>query len=216
MLNNRKAVIFDLDGTLVDSMWIWKQIDIDFLKRYKIEFPKDLQLGIEGMSFSETAAYFKERFQIPDSVEEIKKEWNLMALDIYCSRVPLKKGVLDFLIHCKRKGIKMGIATSNSPQLVKAILESLKIEDYFQVVKTACEVGKGKPSPDIYLLAAKELGVDPQECLVFEDIIHGIQAGLSAGMKVCAVEDEYSIKDRVAKKELANYFIDDFTEINLA
>lgn len=213
MLTNIKAVIFDLDGTLVDSMWMWKQIDIDFLSQYGIPLPVDLQHNIEGMSFTESANYFKETFQIPDSIEAIKQKWNEMALDIYCTKVPLKKGVLEFLEHCKQKGIKMGIATSNSVELVHTIIKVLKIDEYFQTVKTSCEAKKGKPAPDIYLLAAKELEVNPSDCLVFEDIIVGIQAGLSAGMKVCAVNDEYSLQEKEKKQQLANYFIENFAEI---
>ena len=79
-----KGVIFDLDGTLVDSMWMWKQIDVEFLGRYGLEVPKDLERVIEGMSFSETAVYFKERFQLPMTLDEIKSTWNQMASDIPC------------------------------------------------------------------------------------------------------------------------------------
>ena len=97
MIQNMKAVIFDLDGTLVDSMWMWKQIDIDYLQRFGIELPEDLQASIEGKSFSETAMYFKERFELPDSLEQIKADWNEMAFDTYANKVPLKDGVADFL-----------------------------------------------------------------------------------------------------------------------
>ena len=90
MLTNIDAVLFDLDGSLVDSMWLWEDIDIAYLGRYGITPPKDLQGTIEGMSFSETAVYFKERFQLPDSLEEIKAEWNRMAWDKYASQVPLR------------------------------------------------------------------------------------------------------------------------------
>ena len=81
MLKNKKAVIFDLDGTLVDSMWMWKAIDIEYLGRFGIELPATLQKDIEGKSFSETAVYFKETFKLPDSLEKIKSDWNRMAYD---------------------------------------------------------------------------------------------------------------------------------------
>ncbi len=87
-----KAVIFDLDGTLVDSMWIWKDIDIEYLKKHGLELPPDLQKAIEGMSFTETAVYFKERFCLPDPVEAIKAEWVAMAEDYYTRRIDLKPG----------------------------------------------------------------------------------------------------------------------------
>ena len=106
MLVNKKAVIFDLDGKLVDSMWMWKAIDIEYLGRYSIPLPENLQKEIEGMSFSETAVYFKETFRIPESLEEIKADWNRMAYDKYTKEVPLKKGAKEFLDFCRRKGMR--------------------------------------------------------------------------------------------------------------
>ena len=83
ILEHKKAVIFDLDGTLIDSMWMWKAIDIEYLGRFGLECPEDLQKEIEGMSFSETAVYFKERFGIPETLEEIKQDWVDMSLEKY-------------------------------------------------------------------------------------------------------------------------------------
>lgn len=210
MLEQIDAVIFDLDGSLVDSMWMWKQIDIEYLARFQIPLPEDLQSAIQGMSFSETAVYFKERFQIPDSLEQMKEDWNQMAWDKYTYEVPLKPGIAEFLQGCKKHHIKLGIATSNSRELVDNIARVHHLEDYFECIMTACEVSKGKPAPDIYLAVAKQLEVEPKRCLVFEDIIPGILAGKNAGMKVCAVEDEYSTGDKKTKCEMADYYIEDF------
>lgn len=215
MLQNIKAVIFDLDGSLVDSMWIWKDIDIEYLGRFGIELPDGIQSEIEGMSFSETAVYFKERFQIPDSLEQMKEDWNKMAWDKYVNEVMLKPGADGFLRYCITNGIKLGIATSNSRQLVEAVAEARGFGKDFDCIMTACEVNKGKPAPDIYLAVAQKLEVHPCECLVFEDIIPGIMAGKNAGMRVCAVEDLYSIHQTEAKKELADFYIKDYNEIVL-
>ncbi len=213
MLKDVKAVIFDLDGTLVDSMWMWRDIDIEYLGKYGIEFPEDLQSGIEGMSFSETAVYFKNRFQLSQSLEDIKEEWNQMAWDKYLNAVPFKQGAVELLEVLKERGIKAGIATSNSRELVTLVIQKHNAEDYFQSIRTSCEVEKGKPSPDIYHLVADDLGVTSEECLVFEDVIQGIMAGKNAGMKVCAVYDTYSAEDTDKKKELADYYIESFREI---
>lgn len=213
MLNNIEAVIFDLDGTLVDSMWMWKEIDVEYLSKYGIEVPSDLQQAVEGMSFSETAQYFKDRFNLPDPVDVIKVEWNKMAWDKYGNEVPLKKGVIEFLEELRSRGIKTGIATSNSRELVNHVLKSLNITDYFDSVRTSCEAKKGKPAPDIYLLVADDLQVDPKECLVFEDLALGVMAGKSAGMSVCAVFDPYSEDDKDRKRELADYYIDTYFDI---
>lgn len=215
MLENIKAVIFDLDGSLVDSMWIWRDIDIEYLGRFGIELPKELQTEIEGKSFSETAVYFKERFDIPDSLEQMKEDWNRMAWDKYMNEVMLKPGADVFLHHCLDKGIKLGIATSNSRQLVEAVANARGFGKDFDCIMTACEVEKGKPSPDIYLAVADKLGVKPADCLVFEDITPGIMAGKNAGMRVCAVEDDYSMRQIEEKKALADYYIRDYYEIEL-
>lgn len=213
-LKDIEAVIFDLDGSLVDSMWIWEQIDIEYLGRFGISLPEGLQSDVEGMSFSETAYYFKDRFQLPDSIETIKDDWNKMAWDKYSHEIPLKNGVDLFLDYCKNNHIKLGIATSNSRQLVDNITAVHGLNDYFSSIVTSCDVGRGKPAPDIYFAVAKELEAVPERCLVFEDIIPGIQAGKSAGMKVCAVEDLYTADLRDEKMLLADYFIDDFMDLS--
>lgn len=210
MLKDIDAVIFDLDGSLVDSMWMWREIDIEYLGKFGIPLPEDLQSNIEGMSFSETADYFKEHFSIPDPIEKIKADWNRMAWDKYMNEVPLKPGIPEFLAGCKKRGIKLGIATSNSRELVENIAAVHSLRDYFSCIMTGCDVAHGKPSPDIYLAVAEELNADCSRCLVFEDIVPGILAGKSAGMKVCAVEDEYSVSDRETKRELADYYIEDY------
>lgn len=213
MLNKKKAVIFDLDGTLVDSMWMWKDIDIEFLTAYGYELPDDLQRKIEGMSFSETAVYFKDRFHLPLALEEIKGIWTEMSLNKYRYEVPLKQGVREFLQHIKDNGLKAGIATSNGREMVDAVIASLDIGPYFQVITTACEVSAGKPEPDIYLKVADTLRVKPEDCLVFEDVPAGILAGKRAGMTVCAVEDEFSREMRAEKRSLADYYINDYFDI---
>lgn len=213
MLKDIQAVLFDLDGTLVDSMWVWRDIDIIYLGKFGLTLPESLQAEIEGKSFSETAVYIKERFDIPDTIEEMKAEWNRLAWDKYTHEVPLKKGAGEFLNHCKENGIRLGIATSNSRELVDNIIKVHGLSDYFTGVVTGCEVERGKPSPDIYLEAAKRCGVEPSACLVFEDIIPGIMAGRAAGMKVCAVEDEYSLPQEAEKRRLADYYIKDYFDI---
>lgn len=209
------AVIFDLDGTLVDSMWMWETIDIEYLARFGLEIPSDLQECVEGMSFSETAAYFKKRFDLPDSIEQIKSDWNKMAWDKYLHEVPLKEGVRELLDYLKEKNIPMGIATSNSRELVDLVIEKHNIKEYFKSIRTSCEVDKGKPSPDIYLLVATDLLVEPENCLVFEDVIQGVMAGKNANMRVCALYDEASKKDEDQKNRLADYYVHSLKDIPL-
>ena len=210
IFDDTEAVIFDLDGTLIDSMWVWKQIDKDYLARFGHELPDDLQETLEGMSFKETAEYFQKRFGIKDDIETINRCWNDMARDYYEHKVTLKPGVHEFLKYIKSKNIKTGVATSNSPELVKTVLTNLGVIDYFDAIHTSCEVEHGKPFPDIYLFVAEKLGVDPKKCYVFEDILPGIEAGKAAGMTVCAVYDEISHKELSVKIKAADMYFRGF------
>lgn len=213
MLQKIEAVLFDLDGSLVDSMWLWGDIDREYLGSFGISVPEGLADEIEGMSFSEGALYFKNRFQLPDSVEEIKAEWNRMAWDKYTHEVPLKQGAREFIEYCREQGIKLGIATSNSRELVENVVNVHGLMHCFETIVTSCDVNKGKPSPDVYLEAAKRCDVSAEKCLVFEDIVSGILVGKAAGMKVCAVEDAASFHQEEEKKRLADYYIKDYFEI---
>lgn len=214
MITNKKAVIFDLDGSLVDSMWIWREIDIEYMNRHGYATTREeldaFQAEIEGMSFRETAEWVSSHYDIPRTVEEMMDDWNDMAWDKYEKEVPLKEGVRGFIEECKKHGIKLGIASSNSRELVENVLNVHDILDYFECIKTGSDGLKGKPAPDIYLTVADLLQVSPADCLVFEDVIKGIQAGKNAGMQVCAVEDAYSAIHREEKKKLADYYIEDY------
>ena len=212
-LQDVEAVIFDVDGTIADSMWVWKRIDREYLSRFDISLPDGLQAEIEGRSFYETAAYFKEHLGIVDSVEKIMADWNEMAWEKYEKEVPLKSGVRDFMELCRERGIKMGIATSNSRELLETFEKTHGLTEYISCIMTGSEVPKGKPEPDIYLAVADILGVDPAKCLVFEDLTAGIMAGKNAGMKVCAVQDAYSLDSDREKRRFADYYIEDFRQI---
>ncbi|MDF2820027.1 MAG: family hydrolase [Clostridiales bacterium] len=215
MLKNIEGVIFDLDGTLIDSMWLWEEVDHDYLEKFGIEIPEDLKDEIEGMSATETANYFKNRFNIKDSVEEIMSTWIEMSRDYYLNRVPLKNGVIEFLEYLYKSNIKIGIGTSNFRELTEAILNKYEISHYFSGIATSCEALQGKPAPDVFLLAANRIGVHPNKCLVFEDIPNGIRAAKAAKMKCCAVYDNFSKDIIEEKKALADYYINDYTELML-
>lgn len=216
MLQDVEAVIFDLDGTLIDSMWMWNDINIEYLDKFGAFPPKDLQEIVEGMSVTETANYFKSRFNIPDSIDKIKEDWHYMSYSKYMNEVKVKEGAIELLMHLKSNNIKTGIATSNSRKLVDSILEKFNMGQYFDSVRTSCEVGKGKPSPDIYLQVAKDLEVEPDKCLIFEDVVHGVMAGKNANMKVCAVYDKNSHRYTSQIKELSDYYINTFKDIQFS
>ena len=214
MLKNINAVIFDIDGTLVDSMWVWKRIDDLFLEKYHLTEPEGFHEGMQGMSYSETAEYFLRLFpSLPHTRQELEDEWTNMAYEIYTTQIQLKKGALAFIQNLREKGFKLGIATSNNRELAEATLRHCGVLHYFDSIWTSGEAKAGKPDPAVYLCVANSLQVEPNNCLVFEDIPMGILAGKNAGMKVCAVHDEDSKMQEDRKRELADYYIQDYDDI---
>jgi HAD superfamily hydrolase (TIGR01509 family) len=213
MFDKYDGIIFDLDGTLIDSMWIWRAIDIDFLGRRDIELPDDLQKAIEGMSFTETAQYVKERFSLNESLDEIKNEWNDLAYDYYKSKIKLKKNVKQLLEKLKSEGKTIGIGTSNSRVLVELVIKSCGIEKYFDTVITSCDVDKGKPSPDVFLKVAKTLNIKPEKCLVFEDTYAGVLAANNAKMDCFAIYDEIASESEEEIIKTATRYLQSYDEI---
>lgn len=213
MLKNIEGAIFDLDGTLVDSIWVWNQIDINYLKSKGHSIPENLKNQIMHLSFSQTAAYFKQKFNLNDPIEKILDDWHKMAYDHYSNNVKLKIGVKDFLDKLKSMDIKIALATSNSTPLLEACLKNNKIYDYFDSITTTDEVSNGKNCPDVYLLAANKLGVNPKNCLVFEDILPAVQGAKAANMKVIAVRDDDSLDSKESLIKCADMYIDSFLEL---
>jgi HAD superfamily hydrolase (TIGR01509 family) len=207
------AAIFDLDGTLVDSMWVWEKIDIEYLKKRGIALPEDLRDDIAHLSFDDTSKYFKNRFNLEDSIEDIKSEWNDMAFTEYSENVTLKPGVIKFLDVLKKNNIKIALATSNTQLLLELTLKNNGIYHYFDSITTTGEVSKGKDHPDVYLLAAKKLDVPPEKCVVFEDILPAILSAKAAGMRVVGVKDKFASHQETQIAENATLFINDFYDI---
>lgn len=209
-IDKYKAVIFDLDGTLIDSMGMWSEIDVEYLGKFGITVPKGLQETINGMQFSEIAVYFREAFGIEDSVEKIGDDWVRMARYKYEHTIPLREGAFEFLSFLKNRDIPCAIASSNHLELIEAILARFGIRSAFEAIVTCDDACAGKPDPAVYLMAAEKLGVLPGDCLVFEDIPVGVLAGKRAGMDVCGVRDPHSAGLIAEVEELADFAIDDF------
>lgn len=214
ILKNIEAIIFDLDGSLVDSMWIWPEVDEEYFVKYGLTKPEGFYEEMEGKSYTEVAQLYLDTFpQLPCTIDEIKQEWNDMTYEKYCTEVPLKPGAREMIETLYAQGVRFGIASSNSIDLVKAVIRALGVEHYFDSIHTSCEVRTGKPAPDVYLLAARDLQIAPEHCLVFEDVPMGILAGKNAGMRVCAVDDRFSKNLEEKKRSLADYYIKDYYDI---
>ncbi|MGL4606091.1 MAG: HAD family hydrolase [Eubacteriaceae bacterium] len=207
------GLIFDFDGTLVDSMGLWHEIDIAYLNKRGLQCPENLAFEISGKSMLETAEYFKLRFQLSESIDEILAEWDGMSFDAILGGIPFKPGVLEFISWISKKRIPMAIASSNSRKNLEAFLPQHNLESCFHSLHFSGEVGKGKPDPLVFLETAKALDLPPENCLVFEDTLEGVQGALSAGMPVFSVDDYYQQKRVHSIKELSLYHIKDFREL---
>jgi HAD superfamily hydrolase (TIGR01509 family) len=211
-----KAYIFDLDGVLLDSMGLWEQIDVDFLTKRGLEATPDYIDAICALSFPEAAEYTVKRFGLPDSADDLTKEWNDMAVYAYGNTVPLKPGAKEYLLECKRQGAKLGIATSLPVALYEPALRNNGILDLFDVVCSTDEVGFGKTEPDVFLLAARRLGVSPADCIVFEDAPQAVKSAKQAGMTVYGVYDESSKEHWAFIRETADGVVCDFKDALLS
>lgn len=210
---NFKGAIFDLDGTLLDSMRVWKSVDEQFFERRGIAMPTDYGESVKNMHFPTAAAYTKDRFSLPDSEESIMNEWHSLCLEAYENHIKLKDGAAEYLLSLREKGIKIAYATSNSETLCEAVLRANGVWNMFNAKAYSEETGKNKTEPDVYLLAAERLGLTPSECAVFEDIAVGAESAKRGGFAVCGVYDKTSEKDAEKIKSVADMYIESFREL---
>lgn len=208
------AALFDLDGTLLDSMWVWRDVDRAFFEALGIPEPEDYARAIQGMSFRETAEYTARRFQLTKTPEEIMAGWMRMTAETYATRVTLKPGALDYLRALKRAGVKLAVVTANREALFGPTLRRWGAWELFDAVCTSAEVGDvGKGGGALFRLAAERLGVAPEECAVFEDTLEGVRGAKGAGMRAYAVRDPWNRHHIEEIAALADGVVEDFGDM---
>ena len=204
-----KGAIFDLDGTLLDSMSIWDTIGEDYLRSLGIEPRENLAETFKTFTLEESAEYYRTHYGVTLSVGEIVNGVNLMIEDFYRNTVLLKEGVAEFLARLSNGGVKMCIATVTDKYLVEAALIRLNVRQYFGEIFTTAEVGCGKNDPKIYRTALAYLGTEKQETLVFEDVLHALMTAKNDGFSVAAVYDEHESRQNEMRL-VADYYILNF------
>lgn len=210
---NFRYAIFDLDGTCLDSMWIWEEVDRDFLGRRGYEVPDDYLEAISTIGFKAAAEYTIERFGLDETPDELMEEWTKLAIVKYENEVGLKPGVKEYMSRLKSKGVKMVVATASFREMFMPALVNNDIYDMFDGFVTVDDVGKSKANPDIYLAACKMMGGNPEETVVFEDVLEGINTASKAGFFTVAVKEATSEKFEEIIKEKSNVFIESFEKI---
>ena len=207
------TVIFDFDGTLGDSMWVWDDIDFRFCDEYGLVLPETYADEISAMSFEDTAKYFISDLGLQMTVPEICDKFNELAFRHYADDVLCKPGVKKYLRVLKQRGVALAIATSLSWPLLQAALESNGITEYFDDIAFCDECHKNKQYADVYLLAAQRVGARPQDCLVFEDIAPGCKSARSVGMSAVGVLDCRRNNDNTSLIQAADACIESFEEL---
>lgn len=205
------AALFDMDGVIVHTNPYHKEAFKIFLDKHDISISdQELKDHVYGRTNAEIFPYiFKDKYT-PAKGEEWANEKEAIFRDLYKKEVKPVSGLLDFLKELKRKRIKAAVGTSAPVENLNFIMESLDLRHYFDAFLHSAHVSKGKPDPEIYLKAAEQLNVDPECCVVFEDSVAGVKAGLNAGMKVVGVSTTHTPEEFNG----ANLVISDFEEMS--
>lgn len=204
-----KCAIFDFDGTLFDSMFIWETVGEIYLRSIgKIPKPS-MREDVRALSLYQSASYFKQEYALTFSIEEIMTGINQTIENFYIQDVLPKPGVIDFLEQMKKAEIPMCITTASDRYLIEAALRRCKIEHYFEAIFTCSEIGHGKDEPVIFQKAMEHFHTNRGTTVVFEDAIHAVQTASTDGFTVIAVFDT-SEKYQSEIRELSDFYIADF------
>jgi len=206
-----KGIIFDFDGTLVDSMFIWQMIGSDYLLSKNIKPKKNLYNSLKSLSLEEAAEYYQKNYNIKDNKSKILKDINIILKNYYLNKVCLKEGVKEFLNFLFINKIEMCIATATDKEMVEIVLSKYRLNKYFKKVLTCNEVGEGKNSSLIFDKAISSLELKKEQVYIFEDSLHAIETAKKNGFKIVGVEDFYSKEDKEQIVMLSDRYLDSFT-----
>lgn len=205
-------LIFDLDGTLIDSNGVWVEVDKTFLSRHGLPYTREYQQGVAHSILQNCAVFTKNLFQMEESCEEIIAEWMELARDAYRD-VPLKPYVRAYLDRCREAGHRMAVFTACVPEHCRAAMAHNGLEDYFEQVIYAQELGEDKRSPAIFRHVAQMLGVTPRDCVFFDDSLTACKGAKAAGMTVVGVHDAHIAGCAADMRELCDRYIESFGDL---
>jgi beta-phosphoglucomutase family hydrolase len=204
-----KAVLFDMDGVVVDNLAYHVDAWLLFCERHHIPLTREVfYRELNGMNSKDTFEWFYKREMSRAEVEVLEEEKEILYRGFYQDHMKPAAGLLLFLQALRAAGIKTALATSAGPGNIDFIVDGLGIRDQFDAIIGGAEVRKGKPDPEIYLKAAALVGVDPADCWVIEDSLQGIAAGLNAGMRVVGITTSHTATELAHTHWVAADFVD--------
>ncbi len=212
---DKNFCIFDLDGTLVDSMSYWRRLEFDYLKSHGAQQGPKLDALVERlkpMTLIDAGRAFIEELNFPGTPESIAADMNAVMREHYRLRVPLKPGVDDYLKSLRARGVKMCVASATESELVRTCLTRLGVVEYFEFILSCVDVSASKDRPDVYFEAARRLGAKPDEAAAFEDSISALRTAKAAGFYAVAVYDDFSRDDWPTIQKLADECITSWPE----
>lgn len=207
------GAIFDVDGTLLDSMSIWDTIGEDYLRSIGYQPRENLNQVFKDMSLHQAARYYQAEYGVALSVEEITAGVNAMLEDFYRYKAALKPGAGEFVRELSRRGVKLCIATATDRYLVEAALARCGVLPYFGRIFTCTEAGHGKDEPDIFEAALRFLGTERSKTVVFEDALYAVQTAKKSGFRVAAVYDIHE-KKQAEVRRLADLCLENFERLS--
>ena len=207
-----KAVIFDMDGVLVNTEPLWSRGDKEFFKKRGIKYNDEFKAEIIGKSQDRNAKFYKNKFNLKEPLSKIMEERLKIIHSLYKSKISTKPGASSLIKHLHKNNYIIALASNSSMKLINTTLKRFNLNKYFSAKTSGEEVKNGKPAPDIYLAAAKKIKVKPSECLVVEDTGSGISAAKKAGMFCVALLDKKYYKKKALNQ--ADMIIESLKEIN--
>lgn len=209
-----RGIIFDLDGTLLDSMPMWHELDRRFLREHHIEPPEDISEIVKKMTVEQSAAYFVERFALPVTPQEVCIRIEELAEEAYRYELLLKEGAEQFLSNVSRMEIPCAVASVTYPKLLDAVLDRLNIRRFFQVVMTPPPNSNGKHTPDFYMEVLRKLALSPAETVIIEDALYAAETAVSAGFYTIGMKDALAPDDWEQLERICHQTISSWDDLN--